>query len=89
MAGQGRCVLIGKSVIRTKAHYIFTSRRVNRRMRRHVLPRRGVILVMIRHILPRYAFRRYALARSPDQIPVGITWVFFLLLHGCYEGFPL
>ena len=28
-------------------------------------------------------------SRSPDEIHVGITLVFFLLLHGCYEGFPL
>ena len=28
-------------------------------------------------------------SRSPDEIRAGITLVFFLLLHGCYEGFPL
>jgi len=27
------------------------------------------------------------LSRSPDEIRVGITFVFFLLLYGCYEGF--
>ena len=35
------------------------------------------------------ALGRALLSRSPDEIPVGITLVFFLLLHGCYEGFPL
>jgi len=29
------------------------------------------------------------LSRSPDDIRVGITLVFFSLLHGCNEGFPL
>ena len=29
------------------------------------------------------------LSRSPNEIRVGITLVFFLLLHGCYEGFHL
>jgi len=28
-------------------------------------------------------------SRSPVEIRAGITLVFFLLLHGCYEGFPL
>jgi len=28
-------------------------------------------------------------SRSPDEIRAGITLVFFSLLHGCYEGFPL
>ena len=28
-------------------------------------------------------------SRSRDEIRVGITLVFFPLLHGCYEGFPL
>jgi len=32
---------------------------------------------------------RGRLPRSPDEIRAGITLVFFLLLHGCYEGFPL
>ena len=29
------------------------------------------------------------ISRSPDEIRAGITLGFFLLLHGCYEGFPL
>jgi len=29
------------------------------------------------------------LSRSPDEIRAGIVLVFFPLLHGCYEGFPL
>ena len=28
-------------------------------------------------------------AWSPHEIRIGITLVFFLLLHACYEGFPL
>jgi len=32
---------------------------------------------------------RLTVSPSPDEIRVGITLVFFLLLHGCYEGFPL
>ena len=28
-------------------------------------------------------------SRSPDEIRAGIPLVFFPLLHGCYEGFPL
>jgi len=32
---------------------------------------------------------RALLARSRHEIGVGITLVFFLLLHGCDEGFPL
>jgi len=30
---------------------------------------------------------KLVVTRSPDEIRVGITLVFFLLLHGCYEGF--
>ena len=34
------------------------------------------------------AVGRALLSRSPGEIRVGITLVFFLLLQGCYEGFP-
>jgi len=30
-----------------------------------------------------------SISRSPGEIHVGITFVLFLWLHGCYEGFPL
>jgi len=35
------------------------------------------------------ALERALLSQSPDEIRVGITLVFLLLLHSCCEGFPL
>ena len=36
-----------------------------------------------------WALGRTLLSRSPGEIRIVITLVFFPLLHGCYKGFPL
>ena len=58
-----------ESVFRRQPRYVLSSRRLTRRMRMYILPRRWVIPVMISYVLRQYSLRHYTLRRR-EVIPM-------------------